>query len=74
MATNLGAVARNARIEAGLTLMDIATRAGVSQGTIYYFETRGSWSPKTDKIVAAYAQELGVTERDLWQAALEHPF
>lgn len=73
MAARLGAVARQRRLDAGLTLMDIANRAGVSQGTIHHFETRGSWSPKTDKIVAAYARETGATERELWEAALSLP-
>lgn len=71
MAANLGAVARDARRAAGLTLMDIANRAGVSQGTIHHFETRGRWSPKTDEIVAAYAREVGISEKELWRAALD---
>jgi transcriptional regulator with XRE-family HTH domain len=72
MAERLGATCRDARQAAGLSLLDIATRADVSQTTIHYFETDGTyWSPKTDVIVNAYARETGRRARDLWQEALD---
>lgn len=72
MAERLGATCREARQAAGLSLLDIAIRADVSQTTIHYFETNPSyWSPKTDAIVNAYARELHVKPRELWQTALD---
>lgn len=71
MSVRLGAAAREARLEAGLSLLDIATTAGVSQTTIYFFEQRGGWRRETDRIVEAYARELGITEHTLWQAAID---
>lgn len=51
--------------------MHMATRAGVDETTIGRFERGDRWRWNTDQIVAAYARELGTTERALWQAALD---
>jgi transcriptional regulator with XRE-family HTH domain len=71
MAARLGAAAREGRETAGLSLLDIATTAGVSQTTIHRFELGDGWRRQTDQIVNAYARELGVDAEDLWKAALE---
>lgn len=71
MARRLGATCKEARQTAGLNLLDIATRAGVSQTTIHYFERGDWWARKTDQIVAAYARELGMSAEDIWLAALK---
>jgi transcriptional regulator with XRE-family HTH domain len=72
MAERLGTTCRQARQAAGLTLLDIANRAGVSQTTVHYFETDHTrWSPRTDEIVNAYAHETGRRARDLWQEAID---
>lgn len=71
MAARLGATCREAREAAGRLQIDIATRAGVNETTIGRFERDGRWAWNTDQIVAAYAREIGTTERALWQAALD---
>jgi len=71
MEARLGAAARELRIAAGLSLMDIANRAGVSQSGIGRFEQGRGWRRDTNAIVAAYAHELGLQPEDIWRAALE---
>jgi transcriptional regulator with XRE-family HTH domain len=71
MAARLGAVCRDAREAAGLRQIDIATTAGVHETTIGRFERGDRWAWNADAIVHAYAAELGVTERVLWQAAID---
>jgi DNA-binding XRE family transcriptional regulator len=67
----LGSLCRELRIERGLTLLDIATRAGVKQSVIYAFETQPGWRRKTDEIVAAYERELELERDSLWRRALD---
>lgn len=70
MASRLGRVARRAREEAGLTMMDIAVSAGVSQSTIGNFELGERWCRETDAIVDAYERELGLEPEELWWRAV----
>jgi transcriptional regulator with XRE-family HTH domain len=71
MAARIGAAARAARTDAGLELLDIARAASVSEATVSRFEIGHGWRRETDRIVAAYAVELGTTPETLWRAALD---
>jgi transcriptional regulator with XRE-family HTH domain len=70
MAHRLGDAARRARREAGLTLMDVAVEAGVSQSTILNFEQGHAWRRDTNVIVAAYEHLLGLERDTLWRRAI----
>jgi len=70
MAARLGAECRQRRGRT-FTLMEVAVRAGVSQGTVHHFEDGEWWVRRTDEIVAAYADLLGTTPYALWRAALD---
>lgn len=73
MAARLGRVAKQARLAAGLTLLDVATVAGVGQTTIHRFETGDRFRVETDRIVDAYAELVDVDPAELWRRALERP-
>jgi hypothetical protein len=47
-----------------------ATVGGIDQSTIYRFEQGQAWPRQTDTVVAAYAEELGLDGRDIWDLAL----
>jgi transcriptional regulator with XRE-family HTH domain len=67
----LAATAREARRQAGLRQIDIATTAGVAHTIISAFELAEHWPQRIDEIIAAYAQELGCDPTDLWGAAVQ---
>jgi hypothetical protein len=69
MNVRLGTVCQEARLEAGLKLIDIALAAGVSESVVSNFEEKAGWRRKTDAIVAAYEQELGLLPGELWRRA-----
>lgn len=73
MAARLGRAAKEARLAADLTLLDVATVAGVGQTTVHRFENEGRFRLETDEIVAAYAQLLELDPSELWRRALERP-
>lgn len=73
MAARLGRVAKESRLAAGLTLLDVATVAGVGQTTIHRFETGDRFRVETDRIVDAYAELVDIDPADLWRRALERP-
>jgi transcriptional regulator with XRE-family HTH domain len=70
MSERLGREARQARENAGLTMMEIAVAAQVSQSTIHAFETGRGWRRQTDQLVATYEHELGLEEGELWRRAV----
>lgn len=70
MAERLGAEARRAREEAGLTMMQIAVAAGVSHSTVQLFETGAGWRRQTDQLVRAYEDECGLPRDEIWRRAL----
>lgn len=47
-----------------------ATVGGIDQSTIYRFEQGQAWPRQTDIVIAAYAEELGLDGRDIWELAL----
>lgn len=70
MLPHLANACREARLGAHVRQLDIATRIGVSETTIGRFERGRLWPHRTDEIVAAYADELGISAVDLWARAL----
>lgn len=66
----LAEAARGARLAARVKQIEIAVAAGVSHSTISRFERGESWPLNPDRIIAAYAEECGVTERAIWRAAI----
>lgn len=71
MLHHLGAACRDARKTAALRQIDIATAAGTTHATISRFETGKRWPVDPDRILAAYAVELGIDPWDLLQSALD---
>lgn len=70
MSEHLGAVARQARREAGRTLRQMRTAIGISEATLSRFERGQTWSHTTDALVEGYERELGLPRRDLWARAI----
>jgi transcriptional regulator with XRE-family HTH domain len=66
----LGRVAREARLEAERTQLDIAVRAGTNHATISRFELGRSWPLDPDRVVAAYERECGLKTDELWRRAI----
>lgn len=70
MVGRLGETCRQAREDAGLRALDIATAAGVSEATVSRFERGTGWPLRTDAIVAAYERECGLPPGELWRRAV----
>jgi transcriptional regulator with XRE-family HTH domain len=72
MLERLGRVAREARLEAGVTLIRMAATCGVSETTLSRFERGRHWPRRPDVglIIAAYEQELGLPADELWRRAI----
>jgi len=68
----LAAAAREAREQADprRKIIHIAVVADMDPSTIWRFE-HGHWPRNADEIIAAYAEELDVTSRELWERALQ---
>lgn len=67
----LGPACRTMREAAGIRLIDVATTADTSEGTLSRFE-RGHWWPKDpDAWITAYAIELDLPPAEFWRVALE---
>lgn len=71
MLKRLGRAAKEARLVAGLTQLDIATAAGVSHGAISRFEGGKAW-PKigADRLVGVYEGECRLQQDELWERAI----
>lgn len=69
MLLQLGRVAREARAEADLRQIDIATAAGVSHEMISRLERGKSWPRNPDLIVAAYEKQCQLPDGELWRRA-----
>lgn len=72
MLQHLGWACREARVNAGLRQIDVATAAGTTHASISRFEAGEYWPKHPDAWVAAYASEVGVPGVELWARALEH--
>lgn len=71
MLERLGRVAREAREEAGLDQIVIATAVGVTQPVISNFERGLRW-PRVgaDVVIDAYESECGLKAGELWRRAI----
>jgi ribosome-binding protein aMBF1 (putative translation factor) len=67
----LAGVAREARVSAGLTQLDIATSAGTSHATISRLERAESWPLNPEPVISAYEAECGLDRGALWKRAAE---
>lgn len=67
----LARVAAEARSEADLKHVRIAAALDMDQSTISRFERGEAWPRDADTVIRAYAEELGIDERELWRRALE---
>lgn len=67
----LARVAGEARIEADVKHVRIAAALDMDQSTISRFERGEAWPRDADAIIRAYAEELGLDERELWRRGLE---
>jgi len=61
---------RSARESAGRLQVHIGASANVDQSTINRFEKHIAWPRDADKLVAAYAEDLGIEPIQLWREAL----
>lgn len=51
--------------------MHIAATISVNQSTIGKFETGNRWPQDPDRIIGAYAEDLDIDAREIWQRALD---
>jgi transcriptional regulator with XRE-family HTH domain len=65
----LGIVAREAREARDRKQVHIAAVLGVNQMTVSRFEQGRAWPRDPDQIIAAYAEDLDLDPRDLWEEA-----
>lgn len=65
----LGRVAREAREEAGLTQLDIATTARVSHVVVSNLERGERYPERLDEVISSYEQEIGLSAGELWKRA-----
>lgn len=71
MLDQLGRVAREARLGAGRTQLDIATAARVSHAVISRLETGTRWPRDPDQVIAGYERECELAEDELWRRAIK---
>lgn len=67
MLEQLAIEAKEARIAACRTQIEIATAAGVSHVVISNFERAVRWPRQLDSVIAAYERECGLAAGDLWR-------
>lgn len=67
----LGIAAREARETAGVHQAAIAGQIGRHQSAIARFENAESWPRDPDKLIQAYSDCCGVTQREIWERALD---
>lgn len=71
MLDRLGRVAREARLAAGRTQLDIATAAGVSNPVISRLEGGKRWPEDPDQVIEGYERECGLRQDELWKRAVD---
>lgn len=69
MLQQLGRVAREAREDAGLRQIDIATAAGVVHAVISNLERGFRYPERLDEVVDAYEKECGLPVGEIWRRA-----
>lgn len=70
MLAHLAEAARAAREAKGRLQVHIAASVGVNQVTILRFEQGKTWPRNPDRIIAAYADDLDIDPREIWDDAL----
>lgn len=73
MLDQLGRVAREARLGAGRTQLDVATAAGVSHAVISRLETGKRWPRDPDQVIGGYERECELEVDELWRRAIGLP-
>ena len=64
---HFGAFVRRARKEKGITLKELADRAGVGMSTLQYMETRGNTTIYTaSRVLRVLGYELRVVKEERW--------
>lgn len=71
VAQRLGSACRQARRDAGLTMIDIAARADVAYSTVGNLETGARWVRDVERLVAVYEDACGLERGELWRRAVE---
>lgn len=67
----LAQAARQLREEAGRKQVHIAATMSIDQSTIYRFEQGNTWPKRADLVVAAYAEDLDISDpREIWELAM----
>lgn len=66
----LGRTCREARRAQRRKSAHVAASLDVSESTIVRFEGGHGWPRNPDRTVRAYAEDLDLSERELWQTAL----
>src|SRR4051812_21257163 len=67
----LAAAARDARQERDRLQVHIAAELRVNEATINRFEKGKHWPRNPDRMIGAYAKDLGINAREIWEDALE---
>jgi hypothetical protein len=62
---------RDARIAAGRKQVHVAASADVDQSTVNRFEGATAWPRDMDRMVSAYADDLGIPALELWRRAID---
>lgn len=71
VAERLGPLCREARELAGRHILDVSTRAEISEAQLSFFERGMAWPRTVDNVVAAYEIECGLEHNALWQRAVD---
>ncbi|MGZ6587125.1 MAG: helix-turn-helix transcriptional regulator [Solirubrobacteraceae bacterium] len=66
----LSGVAREARMEAGLSQARVAADLDLNQETVARFERGQAW-PRTGRFVYSYAKVVGADPLDIWEEAIK---
>jgi hypothetical protein len=66
----IGRVARARRLERGIKLVRVGAAADKSEGSLARFEAGRNWQ-ELDRVVSAYAEEVGMSPYELWREALD---
>lgn len=69
MLEQLGRVAREARLAAERSQLDIATTARMSGAVVSRFETGRIWPRDVERLVWAYEKECALLRGELWRRA-----
>lgn len=66
----LAQAAKGARVNAGRMQVHVAASINVHQSTVARFEDGEAWPKNPERMLAAYADDLDLDVRDLWEAGV----